>query len=348
MRLLPVPRIVQLEVTSACQLRCRFCPRTILADSWITAHLPWDSFAALLPDARRVEQVHLQGWGEPLLHPRLWDMAAALKKAGCRVSLTTNAMLLDSAASREACRLGIDLVAVSVAGARATTNDSLRLGSSLERIAAHVAFLCEQRPRPRVVLIMQMMSPNLPELPELVTLAARLGADEVSAPNLDYIPSPEVDALRAFGREPDPLAAQVMTEARRRGEELGVAVRLWGLSPRDDVMVCEADPLHNLWVAVDGRASSCAYLALPCRRPFPRLFGGVREEVDRCTFGDISRGLAAVWNSREARRFRQAFARRHHWGQLGFALDALLNRAAPAAPPDPPSPCRHCYKLYGI
>ncbi|MDI6893076.1 MAG: radical SAM protein [Bacillota bacterium] len=135
MRSPQLPRIVQLEVTSACQLRCRFCPRTALADSWITTHLPWESFTALLSDAPRLELVHLQGWGEPLLHPRLWDMAAALKGAGCRVSLTTNAVLLDQQASREACRLGVDLVAISVAGARAATNDSLRLGSSLDRIA---------------------------------------------------------------------------------------------------------------------------------------------------------------------------------------------------------------------
>jgi MoaA/NifB/PqqE/SkfB family radical SAM enzyme len=275
-------------------------------------------------------------------------MAAALKGAGCRVSLTTNAVLLDQQASREACRLGIDLVAISVAGARAATNDSLRLGSSLDRIAAHVAFLCEQQPRPRVVLIMQMMPPNLPELPDLVSLAARVGADEVSAPNLDYIPNREVDALRAFVRETDPLTAQAMTEARRRGEELGVAVRLWDLALREDVMVCEADPLHNLWVAVDGQASPCAYLALPCRAPFPRLFEGISENVPRLTFGDVSRGLGPAWSSREARAFRQAFARRHQWGQMGFAFDALLDRSAPPLPPPPPSPCLHCYKLYGV
>ncbi|HHY93548.1 MAG TPA: radical SAM protein, partial [Firmicutes bacterium] len=264
-----VPRIVQVEVTSACQARCTFCARTILADRWINAHLSWEAFSALLPYVAHMEQVHLQGWGEPLLHPRLWDMTATLKQAGCRVSLTTNGMLLDEVAIREACRLGLDLVAVSVAGARSTTNDSLRVGAPLEHTTAHVSHLCAQDPRPKVVLIMQLMRPNLPELPELVRLAKELGADEVVAAHLDYVPSPEVDALRVFGREPDPLISELATEAERRGKELGVAVHVFGWTLRDEVMVCAADPIHNLWIAVDGQAAPCPYLALPCRDSFP-------------------------------------------------------------------------------
>lgn len=342
-----VPRIVQVEVTSTCQLRCTFCARTVLADRWVNAHLPWEAFSPLLPHAAHMELVHLQGWGEPLLHPRFWDMAAALKQAGCRVSLTTNAMLLDEEAVREACRLGLDLVAVSVAGARSVTNDSLRLGSSLERIAAHVSRLCEQKPRPRVVLIMQLMPPNLVELPDLVSLAGALGADEVIAPHLDYIPTPALDALRAFGPQPDPRMSELVAEAVRRGEQWGVKVHVYGSVLRDDVMVCAADPLHNLWVTVDGQAAPCAYLALPCRGGFPRFFAGTTELLPRLTFGDVTRGLPRVWQSRAARSFRAAFARRQTWGQVEVLLDAALGSSA-ASPPSAPPPCRHCYKLYGI
>lgn len=341
-----VPRIVQVEVTSACQLRCTFCARTALADRWINAHLSWEAFSALLPHAASMELVHLQGWGEPLLHPRFWDMAAALKQAGCRVSVTTNGMLLDEAATQEACRLGLDLVAVSVAGARSTTNDSLRVGSSLERIAAHVSHLCAQNPRPKVVLIMQLMPPNLPELPELVCLAGELGADEVVAAHVDYVPTPEVDALRVFGREPDPLISQLVAETERRGKELGVAVHVFGWTLRDEVIVCAADPIHNLWVTVDGQAAPCPYLALPCRNGFPRLFDGMSEHLERVTFGEVANGLGRAWGSRAARSFREAFARRHRWGTVEFVLDAALN-PSPSPPPAPP-PCRRCYKLYGV
>ena len=73
---------------------------------------------------------------------------------------------------------------------------------------------------------MQMMKPNLEELPELVTLAAKLGADEVIAPNLDYIPTNAVDALKAFSPSTIPHHSQLVNEAQARGKELGIKVNV--------------------------------------------------------------------------------------------------------------------------
>ncbi|MDI6814495.1 MAG: radical SAM/SPASM domain-containing protein [Dehalococcoidales bacterium] len=363
-----LPRIIQLEVTTACQVRCTFCARTALADRWVSAHLDWEVFSCLLPFVRGTELVHLQGWGEPLLHPRLWDMAVAIKQRHGRVSLTTNAMLLDEATSREACRIGFDLIAISVAGARAETNDSLRVGCHLDQICANISYLCRLKPRPKVNLVMQMMKPNLEELPELVTLAARLGVDEVIAPNLDYTPTAEVDALKAFGFSLDLHQAELTEEAQRKGKELGVKVHIYPLRPSYDVLMCDADPVHNVWITVWGEVVPCAYLALPCRGSIPRLFWGKAELFPRFSFGKVTEGLDRVLEGQTARSFREAFGRRLQmdrldtiafgvpsalsprsaWaGFLELSTEATsLSKAAALLPP--PDLCRNCYKLYGI
>lgn len=365
-----LPRIIQLEITTACQARCTFCARTALADRWVSAHLPWEVFSSILPFVRHIKLVHLQGWGEPLLHPRLWDMAVAIKERHGRVSLTTNAVLLDEAASRETCRIGFDLVAISVAGARAATNDSLRVGCHLDQICANISYLCRLKPRPKVTLVMQMMKPNLEELPELVTLAARLGVDEVIAPNLDYTPTAEVDALKAFGFSLDLHQVELTEEAQRRGKELGVKVYIYPLRPSSDVLMCDADPVHNIWITVWGEVAPCAYLALPCRGNFPRLFWGECQELSRFSFGKVTEGLDKVLNNQAARSFREAFARRLKTskfdiitaGELPALLEprsaragflkpltettTSLRKAAALLPP--PDLCRNCYKFYGI
>ena len=364
-----LPRIIQLEVTTACQLRCVFCPRTVLADRWGTAHLPWEMFSSLLPFVRRTRQVHLQGWGEPLLHPRLWDMAAAIKQRHGRVSLTTNAVLLDEAASREACQIGVDLVAISLAGARAATNDSLRVGSHFDQICANISYLCQLKPRPKVNLVMQMMKPNLEELPELVTLAAKLGVDGVVAPNLDYTPTAEVDALKAFSFSPDLHQAELTDEAQTRGKELGVKVRIYPLRPSSDVLVCDADPVHNVWITVWGEVAPCPYLALPCRGDIPRLFWGKEEHLSRFSFGKVTDGLDQVMKGQAARSFQEAFARRLQTSKLdtmtavalsamprvrstsGAFLEPLAQTTSlrkPAVLLPPPDLCRNCYKFYGL
>jgi MoaA/NifB/PqqE/SkfB family radical SAM enzyme len=375
-----LPRIIQLEVTTACQSRCIFCARTGLGDRWVSTHLPWEIFSSLLPFVRRkkylpfvrrIEQVHLQGWGEPLLHPRLWDMAIAIKEGQGRVTLTTNGMLLDEAAAREACRIGFDLVAISVAGARATTNDSLRIGCSLDQVCANISYLCQLKPRPKVHLVMQMMKPNLEELPELVTLAARLGVDEVVAPNLDYIPTAEVDTLKAFSFSPDLHQIELTQEAQRKGKELGVKVHIYPLRPSYDVLMCDADPVHNIWITVWGEVVPCAYLALPCRGDFPRLFWKEHQQLTRFSFGKVTEGLDKVLDNQTARSFRGAFARRLQ-ADMVDAIDAGVPsfvsprsaRAGLIKPPSqtesaeswkrrnallpPPAPCHNCYKFYGL
>ncbi len=364
-----LPKIVQLEVTTACQMRCVFCPRTVLAERWVTAHLPWEMFSSLLPFVRRTKLVHLQGWGEPLLHPRLWDMAAAIKEKHGRVSLTTNAVLLDKAASHEVCRIGVNLVAISVAGARAATNDSLRLGSHFDQICTNISYLCQLKPRPKVNLVMQMMKPNMEELPELVTLAARLGADGVVAPNLDYTPTAEVDALKAFAYSPDPHHVELTEEAEKRGKELGVKVRTYPLRPSSDVLMCDADPVHNVWISVRGEVAPCPYLTLPYQGDFPRLFWGECQYLSQFSFGKVTEGLDKVLNGQAARSFQQAFARRLKTSKFdivtadelpalleprsaraGFlkplAQTTSLRKAATLLPP--PDLCRNCYKFYGL
>src|SRR5512134_3536072 len=82
----------QIEVTSRCTLRCRMCPRAALEDSWPELDLSWEAFQGIARAFPEVQHVHLQGWGEPLLHPRLFEMIALAKRAGCRVGLTTNGM----------------------------------------------------------------------------------------------------------------------------------------------------------------------------------------------------------------------------------------------------------------
>jgi len=364
----PPPKIVQIEVTTACQLQCVFCPRTVLADRWINDNFSWETFSSMLPALRKVEQVHLQGWGEPLLHPRIWDMAAAIKKKRVRVSLTTNAMLLDEVASQEACRTGVDIVAVSVAGARAETHDSLRIGSSLDQICSNISYLCQLKPRPRVHLVMQMMKPNLEELPELVTLAANLRVDEVIAPNLDYIPDEKIDDLKVFIFSTEPRHNELINETHRKGEELGVIVHTYPLTGGDDVLVCDADPLHNVCITARGEVTPCVYVAPPLQGNIPRIFRGETETFPRLSFGSVTEGLDNALNGQEARSFRQAFAQRLQVDTLDAITDRVPSLLSPrstlagflrpltrmtsptksATLLPPPDLCQKCYKFYGF
>ena len=73
---------IQVEVTSHCNALCIYCPRTVFKESWEDRHLSLETFKRLKPVLSRTDLVHLQGWGEPLLNPSFFDMAALARAHG--------------------------------------------------------------------------------------------------------------------------------------------------------------------------------------------------------------------------------------------------------------------------
>ena len=363
-----LPRIIQIEVSTKCQLRCCYCPRTLLKDRWRSEDISWDNFARLLPYVGKAGLVHLQGWGEPLLHPDIWKMARAIKEKGGRVSMTTNGVLLDDAAVRQICEIGFAFIAVSVAGARAATHDSLRTGSSFGQICINISRLSGAKSHPDIHLVMQMMKPNIDELPGLVDLAAELRADRVIAPNLDYTPVAEMEDLKVFGRIRDPHLEDIIEEAKMRGKKRGIEVQIYPLEPDVNSPVCSDDPLHNIVVNVRGEVSPCVYLSMPIEGEIPRVFWSEDSWVSRFAYGKVEDGLNHILESAQAQQFRRAFSRRVEYARLNAAktmalltlpgirnvrniLQGTMGQAsisAPPAMPQAPMQCRKCYKLQGI
>ncbi len=345
----------QIEVTSRCTLRCVMCPRTALADQWPVLDLSWEAFQRIARAFGHTKHVHLQGWGEPLLHPRLFEMIAAAKAAGCRVGFTTNGMLLDAAAAKELLRLELDLMAVSIAGSTRDTHESIRVGSDLAEILWHLGWFLNLRQgrrsgKPKVEVFFLMTTTNVGQLPRVAEMAASLGVDELVATNLDYVVTPEHDALRVFGRpEHRSRFLRVIGEAREQARQAGLAFRAYPIDV-EEVAVCEANPLRNLFVSCDGWVSPCTYLGLPGREDVPRCVGGQPTMVPRIRFGNVmDQDVLDIWDSPNYRAFRRSFAHRLMYATTR-AVAAVTGGGQASARnfPPPPDPCGTCPKLYGV
>ena len=83
-------RFAQIEPTTRCNFTCGFCA----GRSMRQGDLPWETFERFLDRNPALEHVELQGEGEPLMHPRFFDMVARCRERNIRVSLITNGSLL--------------------------------------------------------------------------------------------------------------------------------------------------------------------------------------------------------------------------------------------------------------
>jgi len=340
----------QLEVTSRCNLECVMCPVTVLADQWPSLDMSWDTFERVAAAFGHTNWAYLQGWGEPLLHRRLFDMIERAKTAGCQVGFTTNGTRLTHDAGERLLDRHLDLLAVSIAGATAATHAAIRVGSDLPRLIGNLrGFLRLRAARkslaPKVEIFFLMTPANIAELPAAVELAADVGADELVATNLDYVMTPALDALRAYSSGPaDPALRAVMDRARAAAERCGIAFRPYPLEPKE-MAVCDLNPLRILYVSADGSVSPCVYTSLTGQSRVPRFFDGKATHIPPERFGNVNeRSLMEIWESPAYRAFRRPLARRSAVAGT-MALSAL---GAHVEETPAPEACRTCPKLYGF
>lgn len=321
---------VQVEVTSACPGRCAYCPHTTQAARWRSRHMEAATFARLWPLMQESGRVHLQGWGEPFLHPRFMDFTALARKAGCRVSTTTCGLRMDETLAAQIVDSGIDIVAFSLVGTDEASN-APRAGVPFGRVCEAVRTLQRVRKARMGVhlelhLAYLMLASQMEAVDALPALMDELDVHAAVISTLDYIAAPGLEAEAFSPLESGKLEAarnrleRVAEEAARRGRGLYYSLP----SPRTDqsgdgLFPCRENASRTLYVDAEGRMSPCIYLNLPVDAP-----AGSPEDLNRRVFGSaVEEPPLDVWQSAPFRLFR----------------DALQS-------PLPDIPCRACPKRF--
>ena len=245
----PLPDTLQVEVTSACNLRCAMClVRYKPPVNRLAGAMDLDMFRALLADLPRLRQLTLQGLGEPLLSPYLLDMVRLAHERGARVGFNSNATLLTRRRAREFIDAGLDWLHVSLDGADAETFEAIREGATFDTVVGNLAGLLAARrdagrETPWVRVVFVAMRRNVAQLPDLVRLLADVGVSELRVQNLShtfddadpagaYGEIREYAAQQALWTAPDlAMAQRSFAAARAAADEAGLTLRLPRLSP---------------------------------------------------------------------------------------------------------------------
>ncbi len=124
-----------------------------------------------------VRRVVLSG-GEPLLHPRLWDIAAPIAAAGIGITLLTAGLQLERHAADVARH--VDDVVVSLDGPPGVHDTIRGVPGAFRRLAAGVAAVRARAPRPAVTARCTVQQANFRHLRRIVDTALGIGVDAVS------------------------------------------------------------------------------------------------------------------------------------------------------------------------
>lgn len=272
------PRLdwVQVEVTTHCQAACSYCPHTAYREHWESRHLAMDTWRRLLPVLKRARMVHLQGWGEPLLHPDFFTMVSLARQAGCQVGTTTNGMLLDADSLRRLVDLEVAVVAFSLAGV-GENNDLVRRGTRFGQVLRTIEALNTAKARkgsllPKVHVAYMALRSRLHDLALLPQALAGLGVSQVVVSTLDYVASPALaqESLSLLTPEETREFAARLKELADRGRRQGLDFYYSLPSLEKAGPVCPENAARALVVSAAMSSGPPQQLGLPIASGAPR------------------------------------------------------------------------------
>lgn len=307
------PAFVQIEPVGQCNLRCEMCAIPFRRDGppWgPPALMKYETFMRILDQLPSIKELHLQGLGEPMMHPRLFDMVAHASRRGVDVSINSNCTLISDARAERMVLSGLKTLHVSIDGAKASTYEAIRVGARLHRVLRGVKLVLRARERlgiarPALRLVAVVMKRNLHELAGLVELAARLEIPAVFVQHLShdfgeeslpahYRPMRDYVDRQSLLGEAESRVEEHFARARAAAASAGIDLRLpsvrMTVHPPGTPGRERCDwPWRGAYISYQGLSMPCCMVSTP----------------DRIHFGSVvERGLGPVWNGPDYRRFR--------------------------------------------
>lgn len=179
------PKKIYIETTTRCNLRCDKCIKQIKNNGIIEGDMPIEVFEKILPDLSSVDQLILNGIGEPLLHPDLEKMIEAARKAmpeKSSIGFQTNGWLMTAERARRLAESGLSTVCFSLDSLEGSeVNGSGNPLPSVFHVSSGLRHMQEAAKnlnrRLSYGLEVVVSSSNILELPKMVVWAIEHGVD---------------------------------------------------------------------------------------------------------------------------------------------------------------------------
>jgi len=239
-------------------------------------------------------EVILAGDGEPFLHPHLFEIIAAFKRAGCRVQLFTNGTLIDETNARLILDSGLDILNVSFWANSPEEYekchpgvDPINFQKTLKGIKTATALKAKRKTANPTILLKQPLNRfNYKSIETRIRLAQDTGCDGVK---FDTYRHREFTSA-ALSREEIGTLCEDLSVAKKRLEYLSLE--------------------HNIdEVLLKYRLGETAWHELPCYIPWLYMRVGVDGTIWPCIcsipLGNLNKSsLQEIWNGPEYRFLR--------------------------------------------
>jgi MoaA/NifB/PqqE/SkfB family radical SAM enzyme len=291
------PPGVEIELTNKCNLACTQCLRSLGLKPYKLGSMDMEDFKKALDQFPYVMHLSLNGFGEPLMAPILWEAVEYAHKVRpwCKILMYTNGMLLTEDNIQKALDSHVTELNVSLDGGTLDTYKKVRRGGKLDVIAENIKKFYEMRKAsgkkfPRMGLNFVMLNDNEGELPAFIELGAELGVDYINC-----ITYATYDWGFQNRRTLESYRAE-LTEAKKALAKTGLECRYF---PEWDPAWLKPDRpfMCNFFWGEEFRVSFNGHITLGCCTPFGESY----------SYGNLfDTPVSQIWNNEKFRANRAA------------------------------------------
>lgn len=311
---------IQIETTSRCNLNCKTCLKPAYKKSWRERDMDKALFVRILSEIRDDKpDVHLQGWGEPLIQKDFLSFVRQLKSEKIITSFTTNGTVMSEKLARSIVESGVDGVTFSMAGGCSLTQDNLRGDGTFALLQDAIVTLIDaskkyEQPGPQIAVSYLLTPDTVKELPKAVSWCRRAGVNAFVTLFL----------TQSGGAVQKELAFLPLEEESKKYRFLRMRTNLSALFARMKLSlklfyptvtpVCDKNPLNSLFISANGDVSPCVFLAPPTHDEIVWQLSGSHVCQRQCVMGNLKHlTLKEIWETEEYELFREKFRRRKQY-----------------------------------
>jgi radical SAM protein with 4Fe4S-binding SPASM domain len=180
-----MPVSIGIEPTTSCNLRCPECPSGLRSFTRPTGMLDEALFRSLIDQLKdTLSYLTFYFQGEPYLHPKFLSLVKYASQQNIYTATSTNAHYLNDKQARDTVESGLDRLIISLDGTDQDTYQQYRVGGNMEKVLEGTRNILKWRKElrsktPYVVFQFLVVKPNEHQIPEVHSLARKMGVDNV-------------------------------------------------------------------------------------------------------------------------------------------------------------------------
>lgn len=181
------PFVSSFEFTNRCNLDCIFCARQVMSRQ--LGYLDEGLLHKMMAEfAEHGTFLKVNGYGEPLLHPKALDFIRYIKKTN-GLYFTSNATLIDEKAAECFVQSNLDVLQISFQGVDKAGYESQRLLGDYDKLFANLKILNDIRgdhPYPYIHLSTTILDESEEQIEQFMEYAFERGVDAVGVGRTDF------------------------------------------------------------------------------------------------------------------------------------------------------------------